>query len=184
MLPGQRIAVIGTSGSGKTTVAKAVAGRLGLTYVSNDAIIWRADWVQTPADEVFAELERRTRAPRWSFDGNLGDDAHDRLVLARADTLVWLDLPRAVVHWQVIRRTLRRLVTREPLWHGNRESLATLFSRDSIVLWSVTTYARRKRQYRALFADPGHDRLIRIRLRTTREVNAWVRSCARETDRR
>lgn len=48
---GQRICVVGTSGTGKTYVARAIAERLGLRYIETDALIWRADWEQVPRDE-------------------------------------------------------------------------------------------------------------------------------------
>src|SRR5262245_44968654 len=96
-VPGTRICVVGTSGSGKTTVAMALAEALGLHYISNDAIIWRADWQPTPHDEVYTDIDAATSGDRWTFDGNLGHSPEDRLVLSRCDTLVWLDLPR----WQV-----------------------------------------------------------------------------------
>jgi adenylate kinase family enzyme len=174
--PGNRIAVIGTSGCGKTTVAMALAAALGLRYVCNDAIIWRPDWQVTPDDEVYAEMDAATRDGGWTFDGNLGPRPCDQLVQSRCDTIVWLDLPRWQVWSQVSLRTLRRLVTRERLWHGNVESLRTLFSSDSIVWWSIKTFDRRRRRYGELFADPAHADRARIRLRSRGEVDAWLRS--------
>src|SRR3972149_6449782 len=111
--PGRRICLIGTSGAGKTFVAEALAEKLGLTYICNDAVIWRADWQPAPRDEVHAELEAATRAAGWTFAGSLSPPAlarrpEDALVLERCDPLVWLALPRWQVHGQVIRRTVRR----------------------------------------------------------------------------
>jgi len=172
--PGRKISVIGTSGSGKTYVAQALAAALGLEYVCNDAIIWRPGWQATPKGEVLVAMDAATAADDWTFDGNLSDRAEDRLVLNRCDTIVWLDLPRCEAHWQVLRRTLARIITREPLWHGNRESLRTLFSRDSIVWWSLKTFSRRRREYTAIFASPEYETKARIRLRSRREVDAWL----------
>lgn len=164
--------MIGTSGAGKTTVARAIAARRGLTYIDNDAIIWRANWQQTPSAESYAEKERATRGDGWVTDGNLGHDPEDQLVLARCDTLVWLDLPRVTVHWQVLRRTLGRVIWRTQLAHGNRESVRTMLSRDSIIWWSIKTFARRRRQYGALFARGEHPHLIRLTSR--RQVADWL----------
>ncbi|HEY4684523.1 MAG TPA: adenylate kinase [Dehalococcoidia bacterium] len=179
--PGRRICVIGTSGAGKTFVAEALAEKLGLTYICNDAVIWRPNWQPAPRDKVYGELEAATRAEGWTFDGNLSSPdltrrPEDALVLERCDTLVWLDLPRWQVHGQVIRRTVGRLLSQEPLWHGNRESLRTLLWRESIIWWSIRSFGRRRRDYAALFRDPqqAHRRLIRLRSR--REVDAWLPS--------
>ncbi len=172
--PGRRISVIGTSGSGKSFVARALAQRLGLTYICNDAIIWGPNWYEVPKDEVLRAVDNATLATGWTFDGNLSPRAEDRLVIERCDTIVWLDLPRREVHWQVIRRTLARVITREALWHGNRESWRTMLSRDSIIWWSFKTYAARRRDYEALFADPAAGHARRIRLRSRAEVDRWL----------
>jgi adenylate kinase family enzyme len=184
-LPGRRICVVGTSGSGKTYVAEALARILGIPYVCNDAIIWRANWQETPADERYAELDAATSGPAWTFDGNLNPESvnpdrlsDDLLILSRCDTIVWLDLPRWQVWSSIARRTLWRAWTKEPFWHGNVERWRTVFSRDSMILWSIKTYARRRRVYGALFADEAYSDRIRIRLRSRREVNGWLTALA------
>jgi adenylate kinase family enzyme len=171
---GRRICVVGTSGSGKTSVARALAERLGIPYISNDAIISTADWQPVPrAERVFA-VRAATDQPAWTFDGNLGPSPEDRVVLERCDAIVWLDLPRWQVHSQVLRRTLRRLAARTQLWHGNRERVRTLFSRDSIVWWSIKTFATRRREYLALFEDRAYSDRVRVRLRSRDGVRRWL----------
>jgi len=176
--PGRRICVVGSSGSGKTFVAQALAARLGLRYVSNDALIWRADWVEVPDEERAPAFDAATREDGWTFDGNLGRAPGVHLVLGRCDTLVWLDLPRWQVMWSVTARTLRRMVTRERLWHGNVERWRMLLSRDSMIFYTWRTYGRRKRQYEALFAS-GAGPPAMVRLRSRREVDRWLASVPR-----
>jgi adenylate kinase family enzyme len=184
-LPGSRICVVGTSGSGKTYVADALARILDVTYICNDAIIWRADWQETPADERYAEFDAATRADAWTFDGNLNPQSvaadrlsDDLLILSRCDTIVWLDLPRRQVWSAITQRTLWRAWTKEPMWHGNVERWRNVFSRDSMIWWSVKTFARRRRIYGAFFDDPTYADRTRIRLRSRREVNAWLEDIA------
>ncbi len=51
--------------------------------------------------------------------------------LRRAEAVVWLDLPLPVILWRLVRRTLRRIITGETLWSGNRERLRNaIFSRS------------------------------------------------------
>lgn len=174
--PGRRICVIGTSGSGKTFVARTLAERLRVPYISNDAIIWRPGWQPTPPAERLVQFEAATRPDGWTFDGNLGSREEDKLVLKRCDTLVWLDPPRWLVHWRVTQRSVLRVLTREPLWHGNVETWRRLFSRDSIVWWSVKTHGRRREEYWRLFHDPEYSDRRRIRLRSRGEIAEWLGS--------
>ena len=175
--PGERICVSGTSGSGKSYVAQALATQLGLAYICNDALIWGPEWTPVPKEDVFVAQEAAMRAGRWSFDGNLTlSRPEDRMAMERCDTVVWLDLPRWQVHWQVLRRTFVRVITREPLWHGNRESWRLALSSDSIVWWSVKSFGRRRREYGAVFADPAWAGKRLIRLRSRQEVDAWLAS--------
>jgi adenylate kinase family enzyme len=179
----RRIAVVGTSGSGKTYVAEALARILDIPYVCNDAIIWRAGWQPTPKDEVLVEVDQATRRGTWTFDGNLDPSPEDQLVLERCDTFVWLDLPRWEVFSSIIRRTVGRAISREPLWHGNRESWRTMFSRDSIIWWSVKTFSLRRPQYQALFSDDRFAGKVRIRLASRHEVRRWLAAVERERAR-
>ena len=169
--------MVGTSGSGKTYVAEALAAKLGYTYISNDAIIWRPNWQETPHTERVQQIEAATRAESWTYDGNLyARNPDDRGVMQRCDTIVWLDLPRWQVWSQVIRRTLRRIWTQEELWNGNRESLRILFLRNSVIWWSVKSFARRRRRYGEMFADAAFAEKRLVRLRSRREVDLWLGS--------
>jgi adenylate kinase family enzyme len=172
--PGHRISVIGTSGAGKTYVATALAARLGIPYICNDAIIWQPGWVETPKDERHRLMSGAAAQEAWTFDGNL-TAAEDRAILERCDTIVWLDLPRWQVHSQVLWRTLKGLISRKPHWeNGNEERWRMFFSKESIVWWSIKTFGERRRQYGALFADPTQAHRILIRLRSRGEVNRWL----------
>lgn len=175
---GRRIAVIGTSGAGKSYVAEALAAKLGIPYVCNDAIIWRPDWVPTPREQRVKEMDAATRGPSWTFDGNLiATNLEDRFALVRCDTIVWLDLPRWQVWSQVTLRTLRGLITRKPHWrNGNVERWRIFFSAENIVWWSIKTFSERRKQYAALFRDPGYSSRALIRLRSRRAVDAWLSS--------
>jgi hypothetical protein len=111
--------------------------------------------------------------PAWVCDGNYSP-VRD-LVWGRADALVWLDYPMGLVFRRVLWRTLRRSLSREPLWAGNRESLAMSFlSRDSILLWVLTTWRRRRREYPRLLARPEYRHLRVWRFRSPGRAAAWL----------
>ena len=117
-----RVVVVGSSGSGKTTVARGLAERLGVHCVELDALHHKPNWTEATADElreaVARELEGRER---WVVDGNYYGKLGD-FVLRQADTLVWLDLPLRTCLARLSTRTTRRIRTSEKLWNGNRET--------------------------------------------------------------
>ena len=173
-----RVAVVGTSGSGKTTLARALAGRLGVPHVELDAFHWASGWTevdeQTFRDRVATALE----TTGWVTDGNYS--AVRDLYLARADTVVWLDLPLRTCLWRVIRRTHRRSTTGEELWGtDNRETWRRHVGRESLIWWVLESHRRRRREYEARFADPANAHLRVIRLRSSSEVRAWLASVPR-----
>jgi adenylate kinase family enzyme len=176
-IPGARINVVGTCGSGKTTVAKSLAGLLGVPHVELDALFWRSGWGEATDPELRAAVSEAAAGDAWVIDGNYSR-VRD-LIWPRADTIVWLDYSFLRVFAQLLKRTIRRAVSREPLWHGNRESLGrSFFSRESILLWAVKTHRRRRTQYRTLLADPENVRPRVVRLRSPREAERWLRGIA------
>ncbi|HBY99094.1 MAG: hypothetical protein M5U01_42110 [Ardenticatenaceae bacterium] len=173
--PARRIVVIGTTGSGKTTLARQLARRLGLPHVELDALNWGPNWSAAPVDVLRERTAQALSGDAWVIDGNYSR-VRD-IVWGRADTVVWLDYPLPVIMARLVRRTLRRITTREELWGGNRESWRVqLLSRDSLFLWALQTYRRRRREYPELLARPEYAHLQIVRLRSPREAEAWLAS--------
>jgi adenylate kinase family enzyme len=169
----RRIAVVGTSGSGKTTMARRLARQLGVPHVEIDALYWEPNWTPAPREVLRQRVAQALGGETWTTDGNYS--AVRDIVWGRADTIVWLDYSLPVVLWRVITRTMRRAATRETLWNGNQESFATaFFSRDSIILFALRTYHRRRRQYPSLFAQPEYSHLSAVHLRSPRAARRWL----------
>jgi adenylate kinase family enzyme len=165
-----RLCVIASaSGNGKTTLAQLAAARLGVPFVELDALVHGPGWTETPSELLRAQLHELLAADGWVIDGaytrKLGD-----LVLRAADQIVWLDLPIRTWMPRLIRRTVRRLATREELWNGNRESLRSVIGgTDSLVVHAVRTHFRRRREWpAALQAFPV------VRLRSAADVSDWL----------
>lgn len=125
-------------------------------------------------DEEFRALARTAvRAERWSVDGNYGQ-VRD-IVWARATTVIWLNYSFPLVLYRCLKRTIRRAVTREELFSGNRESFRMSFlSRDSIILWVLRTHRRRKQIYPQLFSDPRFQHIRCIILESPRETERFL----------
>lgn len=167
----QRINVVGTTASGKSTLAVTLADRLGLPYVELDELHWEPGWTEARPAVFRDRVAAAIGGDRWVVDGNYSS-VRD-LVWARADTVVWLDYPLPTILRRFLRRTFRRIARREELWAGNRERLATqFFSRDSLLLWILSTYRRRRREYPRLLAE--HENLVAIRLGTPRDAARWL----------
>ena len=169
--------MIGATGSGKSTFAHRLARSLDVAFVELDALFWESDWTPTPPDIFRARAEEATCASAWVVAGNYH---HVRdIVWPRAEAIVWLDYPLPLVFWRLTVRTVRRAVTREVLWSGNRENLGEhlmLWSERSLYHWLLKTYWRYKREYPRLFARPEHAHIEIVRFRTPRETERWLRS--------
>jgi adenylate kinase family enzyme len=169
-----RFSIAGTSGSGKTTTGRALAERLELPFVELDALCHGPGWQEAPDDVFCARVEEAMAAAPdgWVIDGNYARKLGD-LVLERADTLVWLDVPLRVCLWRLWRRTWGRILRREELWSGNRESLRTaFFMPDSLFAWTISSHRRRRRTFPERLER--HPHLEVVRLRSQREVERWL----------
>lgn len=100
----RRVLVIGSGGSGKSTVAKEIASRLRLPLVHLDALYWQPGWRATEKDVWDRTVRELIAAPCWVMDGNYGGTLDARL--ARCDAVVFMDLPRVVCLWRVFKRVL------------------------------------------------------------------------------
>jgi adenylate kinase family enzyme len=171
--PGQRIVVIGVTGSGKTTLAQQLARRLGYPHVELDALHWDADWTMAPTDVFRERIAQALSGPVWVTDGNYSS-ARD-LIWGRADTIIWLDYALPLILWRLTRRNISHVVRRTELWNGNRETFYSQFiSKENLYLYALQTYRRRRRDYPRLFAEPIYAHLTTIHLRSPRAAARWL----------
>lgn len=162
--PGRCISVVGCSGAGKTTLAQRLAHRLGYRHVELDALYHQPDWQTLPTGQFQQLVADALQGDGWVVEGNYS--AARQLVLERADTVIWLDLPRSTVMRQVLWRTVRRLFGRQQLWNGNRERWSNLFSirpEQSILAWAWTRHALYRQRYGEEMRNaPAHRHYLRL----------------------
>ena len=163
----KRVLVIGSGGTGKTTVAQRLARRTGLPLIHLDLFYWRPGWQPTPSEEWREAVRRLVAGERWIIDGNYGGTLDLRL--AACDTVVFLDLPRVLCLWRVLVRQLRYVGRVRPeLPSGCRERLSWAF-----LVW-IWTYPLRRRGSiltRLHALDKGKRVVI---LRTAREIEDFI----------
>ena len=173
--PHKRIAVIGTTGSGKSTLAETLSKRLGISYVELDALFWESDWQEADPFVFLERVENANKADAWVTAGNYRSVKH--MIWERADAVIWLDFPLNILFWRLLKRTIRRAVTQEELWNGNRETFwwhLKLWSQDSLFHWLFRTYWRRKREIPIMLSMPGYGHLKVYRFKHPRELEKWV----------
>jgi adenylate kinase family enzyme len=162
-----RVSVVGTSGAGKSTLVRYLAEHLGVDQLELDSIYHQPGWQPLPEEQFAARVTEFAARPDWVIDGNYR--AARLIVWARAEVVVWLDLPRLLVFRRLVWRTLRRGALRTELWNGNRESLLNLFrgGDSNLLLWAWRHHGKYRQRYTAAMADPANEaiRFIRIRRR-------------------
>jgi adenylate kinase family enzyme len=176
----QRVSLVGPPGCGKTTAGRQLAASLDVRFVELDSMFHQPGWAELCRDDFRQRVGEALTAPGWVVDGNYS--AVRDLVWDRADTVVWLDLPRWLVMRRVILRTVRRAVTRERLWNGNREPVTNFYRLDpenNIIRWAWVKYPGYVARYTAAMHDPVYDHLRFFRLCTTHEVDAFLASTSR-----
>jgi adenylate kinase family enzyme len=173
--PYHRIVVVGTTSSGKSTLASQLAEKIGGDFIELDALHWEPNWVEAP-DEIFRKrVEIAISSQVWVVAGNY--HVVRNVIWRCAEVVIWLDYPFHIVFWRLFTRTLRRSIFQEELWNGNRENFwmhLKLWSDESLFHWLFKTYWRRKRDYPILFALPENAHLKIIHFKHPKETAEWL----------
>lgn len=177
----RRTVIAGVSGSGKTTLAARLAPVLDAPHTEIDALFHGPGWVPRPS--FLDDVRRLAGSDAWVTEWQYGTARP--LLAARADLLVWLDLPFWTVTFpRVLRRTRQRSRGREVLWNGNVEPplWRVLVDRENILRWAVST----RHKYRESVPVLARERpaLPVVRLRSPAEVEGWVVGALRDAARR
>jgi len=173
----KRIVIIGTSGAGKSTLARKIASKLNITWIEMDALFWNEDWQPTPDGAFRQKIQDTLNSARdgWVIDGNYRKVSD--LFWNKADTVIWLDYPLWLIYWRIVTRTIKRIITREELWNGNRESIReAFFSKDSIIWWVHSTYHERKQHYTGIIQSDEFPHLTFIHFTSPQQTEAWLMS--------
>ncbi|WP_427917498.1 adenylate kinase [Streptomyces sp. cg40] len=170
----ERILVVGATGAGKSTLARGVSERLKLPYHEMDAVYFTGpDWAVN--ENLTDDVLRLTAEPRWIIDSIGYPEVRD-LLWELADMVLWLDYGRRVIMPRVLRRSLRRTVTRERIFGGNRETWSGWLSREHPAWWAWSQHAVRRAEIERRTNDPRFAPLTALRFAQPRETAAWLAS--------
>ncbi len=175
-----RIVVVGTSGAGKTTLARRIAALLVLPHIELDAINWQPGWrdlTRHDPEEFVRRVNEAIQAEAWVVDGNYGPVRDS--IWPRATHLVWLDYERPVIMARVISRTFCRALLRTELWAGNRERWRRMLRPSHPIRWAWNTWARRRRETAERLTQRECAHLVVLRLRRPGEVSRAVELLAK-----
>ena len=179
----KRVSLIGVSGSGKTTLGRSLSKRMGVPFIELDGLFHQPGWGEPSVDEFQARVSAEIEGDAWVVDGNY--QAVQQSIWERADAVVWLDLPRPVIMRRVILRTLRRALTRETLWNGNREPLTNFYRWDpevNIIRWAWVKYPEYVSRYCVSMDDARrHSGVEWFRLTSDADVDAFLRGQTKPT---
>jgi adenylate kinase family enzyme len=170
-----RVVVYGTTGSGKSTFAQKLASVCTIPCIELDLINWRPGWVgrnEHDVDGFVADVRQAIAAKAWVATGSYGDVR--RMMWARATDVVFLDLPRYVVMWQVISRSFVRATSGTDVFPGCRESWRHWLKPDHPIRWAWDTYEKRRLQYAVLTQEAEFSHVVFHRCRTRAEVSATL----------
>ena len=101
----KRILLIGCPGSGKSTLAKKLGKKTGLPVIHLDTIYWLPHWERRPTEEFESILKEELEKETWIIDGNYNRTLDLRI--SYCDLIIYLDIPRRVCLWSVIKRRIQ-----------------------------------------------------------------------------
>jgi len=171
----QRIVVVGTTSSGKSTLVSQLAERLNVNFLELDALYWEPNWKEASLEDFRSRVETAMQAKAWVVAGNY--HAVRDLIWPQAEAIIWLDYPLLLIFSRLWNRSWRRWWYQEELWNGNREKLwwhFKIWSQESLFHWLFKTYWRRKREFPMLLGLPEHQHLKVIRFQHPRETEQWL----------
>ena len=163
----KKILVIGSGGSGKSTVATRLGELLHLKVSHLDQLFWRPGWTKAAPEEWLQIVTSLTDRDSWILDGNYGSTLDLRF--QKCDTVVFLDRSRWLCLWRIVKRALRyRNEQRPDMAEGCPEKLDLEF-----VLW-VWNYPRQTRPKVAKLLREQSDGKQIVWLRSRREVEKFL----------
>lgn len=142
-----KIAVLGYSGSGKSTTTKYLGEFFNIPYLYMDTVYWAENWQERDRDEALARVAAFMKQDDWVIDGNYSSLLQKER-LEQADYIIFMNFSRWSCLWRVIKRYLQNhSKSRESIAEGCVEKI------DAEFIWWVLYAGRtpaKKKKYREM----------------------------------
>ena len=171
----ERILILGRTGSGKTTLARALSAALEMPHVELDSLYFGPNFSTAPLPQLRERTSAAIAGDRWVTDGN--KRAVRDLVWPRADTIIWLDYPFYVSLWRLAKRARSRTLalSAEAAQTDRRAALPKqMLAAARGVLTALRSHRGQRREYPRLFAEPANQHLAVARLGSPRAAREWL----------
>lgn len=163
----KKILVIGTSGSGKSTVAKQLSELLNVQFFPSDNFYWEAGWKISSSEKVLKQVNGVISQKEWVLDGNF--ESERELVWKQADCIVWLDYPFVVILKQVAIRNFKWLLFHQTTWLGNKMTFQRAISG---IRHAIKSYSMKKKNYPSWLAELSDIKIYRFCKKQETEI--WL----------
>ena len=170
-----KIIIVGSSGAGKTTLAKSISSKLRVPHFELDSIFHQKDWQPLDQNEFNARVDEITRQPDWIICGNYFTKLGGKEYWSKADVVIWCDYSFLLVFSRLLRRTLKRTITKQELWNENKEGfIVNFFTKESVLFWMMREWNEQKRRYEIVFKNNDLAGTRLLRFKTPREANRFL----------
>jgi len=169
------ISIVGSTCSGKTTLAKHLSKILKIPHIELDAIYWGPNWKPKPFPEFREIVEKKSETESWIIEGNYM--SVQDIVFSKAELVIWLNFSFPIVFYRALSRTVKRMITQEELFSGNKERFfEQFFTKDSLLYWVIKTYKKKKDNMRFIFDYDIYSNMKKTELTKTREIRDFIDS--------